>query len=58
MECDLAKPAIRYSQPQSVSQRRREKINPTTQMIPNGVALRDLPRAQIESDALSSSEDM
>ena len=52
MECDLAKPADQVFATAVGLAETLEKINPTTQMIPNGAAYEIFSRVQTEKDTL------
>ena len=58
MECDLAKPADQVFATAVGLAETLEKINPTTQMIPNGAAYEIFSRVQTEKDTLPCPEDM
>ena len=58
MECDLAKPADQVFATAVGLAETLEKINPTTQMIPNGAAYEIFSRVQTEKDILPCPEDM
>ena len=58
MEHDLAKPADQVFATAVGLAETLEKINPTTQMIPNGAAYEIFSRVQTEKDTLPCPEDM
>ena len=58
MEHDLAKPADQVFATAVGLAETLEKVNPTTQMIPNGAAYEIFSRVQTEKDTLPCPEDM